>query len=171
MRVSTVDGTIVSHAVTSRVVAAPDIPPALAGTWRRTLTDVSGAPAGGTPGNPTETTVVPGTYTMVIDERMLQMRWPGVYHWPQSDSTAQGWIIDSDFTLAGATLRALGPVTFRPDHDPPLAEAGWWCWQDGPAGSYSWSVSGSTLTLSPRSGGDPCGVRGFVWSGQWTRVG
>jgi hypothetical protein len=170
VRVATVEGTKVTHGVTARVVAAPDIPAALAGTWRRTLTDVSGAPPDGSPGNPTETTVVPGTYTMVIDERMLQMRWPGVWHWPQSDTTTEGWIIDSDFTLAGTTLHALGPVIFEPVHDPPLAEAGWWCWQDGPAGGYTWSVSGSTLTLTPKAGGDPCGVRGFVWSGRWTRA-
>jgi hypothetical protein len=132
---------------------------------------VSGAPADGTPGNPTGTTVVPGAYTMVIGNRMIQMHWPGVYHWPESDTSAAGWIIDSDFTLAGATLQALGPVTFRPAQNPPAAEAGWWCWQDGPSGTYTWSVSGTTLTLTPQRGEDPCGVRGFVWAGQWSRVG
>jgi hypothetical protein len=171
VRVVATDGRQVTHSVTARVLAAPDVPAALAGTWQRTLTDVYGAPANGTPGNPTDTIIAPGTYTMVIDERMIQVRWPGVYHWPQSDTTAAGWITDSDFTLAGATLQALGPVTFRPNSDPPRAEAGWWCWQDGPAGSYTWSVSGSTLTLTPKAGGDPCGVRSFVWAGQWTRVG
>jgi hypothetical protein len=171
VRVVTIEGTKVTHGVTARVVAAPDVPAELAGRWQRTLTDVSGAPADGTPGNPTGTIVRPGTYTMIIDKRMIQMRWPGIYQVPESDTTAAGWIIDSDFALAGATLQALGPVTFRRNQDPPLAEAGWWCWQDGPTSTYTWSVSGSTLTLTPKSGGDPCGVRGFVWSGQWTRAG
>ena len=171
VRVVTRDGARVSHAVTARVVPAPDVPAALAGTWRRTLTDVAAAPADGSAGNPTGTIIPPGTYTMVIDARMIQMRWPGVYRVPQSDDTGAGWIIDSDFTLGGTTLTALGPVTLAAVHDPPAAEAGWWCWQDGPAGAYDWSVSGTTLTLSPQGGSDPCGVRGFVWSGEWTRAG
>ena len=66
-------------------------------------------------------------------------------------------------------LTALGSFIFEPNHE--QAETGWWCWQDGPSGSYTWSISGSTLTLAPQGGKDPCGVRGFVWAGQWTRVG
>jgi hypothetical protein len=108
---------------------------------------------------------------MVVDKRMIQMRWPGVYHLPESDDSGAGWIIDSDFMLAGSRLTALGPVIFAPPQDPPAAETGWWCWQDGPSGAYTWSVSGTTLTLTPQGGKDPCGVRGFVWAGQWTRVG
>jgi hypothetical protein len=169
VRVATNDGATVTHSVTARVVAAPDVPAALAGTWHRTLTDVSGAPGDGTPDNPTGSIIAPGTYTMVIDRRMVQVRWPGVFHRPQSDSTGAGWILDSDFTLAGSTLTALGPVIFEPNHE--QAETGWWCWQDGPAGGYTWSVSGSTLTLAPQGGKDACGVRSFVWAGQWTRVG
>jgi hypothetical protein len=171
VRVVTIDGTKVTHGVTARVVAAPEVPAELAGRWQRTLTDVSGAPPDGTADNPTGTTIPAGTYTMVIDKRMIQMRWPGVYHVPESDDTGAGWITDSDFMLAGPKLTALGPVIFAPMQDPPLAETGWWCWQDGPAGTYTWSVSGATLTLTPQGGKDPCGVRGFVWAGQWTRAG
>ena len=40
-----------------------------------------------------------------------------------------------------------------------------------PVADYSWSVSGDTLTLAPIGGGDPCGIRGFIWTGQWTRAG
>jgi hypothetical protein len=50
-------------------------------------------------------------------------------------------------------------------------EGGWWCYAGGPVGTYDWSVSGGTLTLTPAGGADPCGVRGFIWAGQWTRVG
>jgi hypothetical protein len=169
VRVVTRDGAKVTHTVSARVVAPPAVPSALAGRWQRAIADGSGAPADGTPGNPTGTVVPSGMYTMVIDERMIQLRWPGVFHSPESDDTGAGWIIDSDFTLAGSVLTALGPVIFAPNTG--QAETGWWCWQDGPSGAYTWSVSGSTLTLAPRAGGDPCGVRGFVWSGQWTRVG
>jgi hypothetical protein len=169
VRVKTTQGTKLTHTVTARVVAAPDVPAALAGTWRRTLADTSGAPPSDTPDNPTGTVIPPGVYTMVIDQRMIQMRFPGVFHRPASDSSGAGWILDSDFTLGDSVLTALGPVIFEPNHE--QAETGWWCWQDGPAGSYTWSVSGSKLTLAPRGGKDPCGVRGFAWAGQWTRVG
>jgi hypothetical protein len=39
------------------------------------------------------------------------------------------------------------------------------------AAKYNWTVSGSTLTLSPVGSHDACGIRGFVWAGTWTRVG
>jgi hypothetical protein len=51
------------------------------------------------------------------------------------------------------------------------AETGWWCLEDGPEADYTWSVSGDTLTLKPKTGADSCGVRGFVWAGDWKRVG
>jgi hypothetical protein len=48
--------------------------------------------------------------------------------------------------------------------------AGWWCETWGPPATYSWSVSGDTLTLAPVGGNDACGIRGFIWAGEWTRV-
>ena len=36
---------------------------------------------------------------------------------------------------------------------------------------YTWSVSGNTLTLMPVGGKDPCPLRGFIWTGDWTRAG
>jgi hypothetical protein len=105
---------------------------------------------------------------MAIDRRFVQVRFPGTYHQPLSDTTGQGWILDSDYELAATRLRAAGPVTFAPFRE--QAEYGWWCWQDGPAGDYAWSVSGDTLTLTPAGGADPCAIRGFIWAGQWTRL-
>ena len=63
----------------------------------------------------------------------------------------------------------MGSVIFEVNHEE--AETGWWCWQDGPPADYTWSVTGDTLTLRPTGGHDACGVRGFVWGGQWMRVG
>ena len=163
------DGRRANDVVTARVTARPELPAGLAGTWRRTVSDVSLAPAAGTPGNPTETFTPAGTYTMVIDERQIQTRFPGVFHRPQSDATGEGWIFDSDYTLAASTLRAAGPVTFEPFRS--QAETGWWCYPDGPSGSYAWSIGNDTLDLAPRGGADPCGIRGFIWAGRWTRVG
>jgi hypothetical protein len=43
------------------------------------------------------------------------------------------------------------------------------CREDGPFGSYSWSVSGNELKLTARKEG--CGNRRAVWEGVWMRVG
>lgn len=169
VRAITFDGRKVTDTVTARVTARPDLPAGLAGTWQRLLGDTSAAPAPGTADNPTDNYFPSGTYTIVIDPRMIQTRWPGTFRRPQSDQTGEGWITDSDYTVASTTLRALGPVIFAPNRG--QAETGWWCWQDGPSGDYEWSISGDTLTLTARDGADPCGSRGFVWAGQWKRVG
>jgi hypothetical protein len=163
------DGRKATDTITARVTARPELPAGLAGTWQRLLGDTSAAPAPGTADNPTDNYFPSGTYTMVIDPRMIQMRWPGTFRLPQSDQTGEGWIIDSDYTVAGTTLRAMGSVIFKPNNG--QAETGWWCWQDGPSGDYEWSISGDTLTLTARDGADPCGNRGFIWSGQWKRAG
>ncbi len=162
------DGRTSSDTVTARVLPAPDPPPALAGTWQRKITDTSGAPESGSKGNPTGTLAPPGTWTMVIDRRWIQVRFPGKFTRPRSDSTGEGWIFDSDYTAGPGALSALGPVTFDTFHY--QAETGWWCWEDGPRGDYTWSTSGDTLTLTPKNGADPCSIRGFVWAGDWTRV-
>ena len=69
--------------------------------------------------------------------------------------------------MAG-TSRAFGAVTFDTFHS--QAETGWFCWADNPPGDYTWSASGKTLMLTPKGGADPCGIRGFIWAGDWTRV-
>src|SRR3954465_11768475 len=168
VRATATGGRKATSLVRARVPAPPAPPAGLAGTWRRPITDTSAAPAPGSPGNPTDTLAPAGAYTMVIDKRQIQMRFPGTFHRPASDDTGEGWIIASDYTAASGMLRAAGPVTFEPFHE--QAEAGWWCWQDGPTASYRWSNSNDTLTLTPVGGGDPCGIRGFIWAGEWTRV-
>jgi hypothetical protein len=163
------DGRKATATVTARVTAPLDLPTGLAGRWQRTITDTSGAPAPGTPGNPTNNYFPAGTYTMVIDPRQIQMRFPGTFRRPASDSTGEGWVLDSDYTVSSSTLRATGPVIFEPYRG--QAEGGWWCWQDGPSGAYDWSISADTLTLAPRGGADPCANRGFIWAGAWKRTG
>ena len=160
------DGRRSADTVVARVRRAPAPPGGLGGVWQRTLSDTSDAPVAGTAGNPTDTYTPPGRYEMVIDRRWIQMRWPGKYKPPQSDKTGYGWITDSDYTARPTTLRALGAVTFDTHHG--QAELGWWCWPDGPPGTYRWSTVGDTLTLKPK-GHDPCAVRGYVWTGDWKR--
>src|SRR5437763_1116972 len=43
------------------------------------------------------------------------------------------------------------------------------CREDGPFGSYTWSVSGEKLTLTATKEG--CGQRRAIWEGTWSRVG
>jgi hypothetical protein len=164
------DGRRARASVTARVIAPPAPPPALAGTWRRRIRDTSGAPEAGTPGNPTGTYTPAGTYTMVIERRWIRHAFPGRFDPQISSGTGEGWIITSDWTPGRSTLRVVGSVTRRPFLDTD-AEGGWWCLPDGPPATYSWSVSGDALTLKPAGGTDPCEVRGFVWTGTWTRAG
>jgi hypothetical protein len=46
----------------------------------------------------------------------------------------------------------------------------WWCDPWGPEADYTWSVSGTTLTLAPAGGTDACRQRGEILTGTWTRV-
>jgi hypothetical protein len=168
VRAITTDRRTSSDTVVARVLPAPEPPAGLGGTWRRTIPDTSGAPAPGSKGNPSDTFTPPGTYTMVIEKRWIQVRFPGAFHRPQSDNTGEGWILDSDYSAGPNSLSALGPVIFDTSHE--QAETGWWCLEDGPEGDYLWSTSGDTLTLKPKAGADTCGVRGFIWAGDWKRV-
>ena len=169
VRAIAMDGRRAEQTVLARVLPAAAPPAGLAGTWTRTLKDTSTAPAAGSPGNPTYTHTPPGTYTLVIDKRWIQTRFPGRYVRPASDDSGEGWILDSDYTAGATSLLALGSVVFRQFHDD--AEGGQWCWEDGPPSNYAWSVSGDTLTLRPMHGADPCTVRGFIWAGDWKRAG
>ena len=163
------DGRVARSTVTARVLPAPAPPRALAGTWRRVLRDTSGAPEPGSAGNPTDTLTPPGAYTMIIEKRWIRHIWPGRFDPRTSGDTGAGWIITSDYTPGGTAFRVYGSVTREPFTDT-RAEGGWWCYPDGPSSDYAWSVSGDTLTLAPKGGQDPCGVRGFIWAGRWTRV-
>ena len=116
VRAITFDGRKVTDTVTARVTARPDLPAGLAGTWQRLLSDTSAAPAPGTADNPTDNYFPSGTYTIVIDPRMLQTRWPGTFRRPQSDQTGEGWITDSDYTVAvhDAARRRPGHLRAKP---------------------------------------------------------
>jgi len=149
-------------------VALPTKPTAkLSGTWLRTIPSTSAAPPDGSSGNPTGTHTPPGTYRMVIDQRFLQVHFPGRFHRPQSDDTGNGWILDTDYIPRPNSLSVLGPVPFAPFNG--QAEGGPWCYVDGPPASYNWAVSGNQLTLKP-AGSDKCGIRAFVFAGTWKRA-
>jgi hypothetical protein len=171
VRAVATDGRTATDTVVARVLPAPDPPAELAGTWKRNIPDTSGAPKPGGAGNPTDSFTPPGTYTMIIDKRWIKHIQPGKYNQHVSDKTGAGWQYESDYTAGPTTFRVYGSVTRYPLNDAIADGGGWWCYSDGPAATYTWSVSGDTLTLAPVGGHDACGIRGFVWAGEWTRVG
>jgi hypothetical protein len=155
------DGQVAADTVVARVLRAPDPPPALAGAWQRTP-DVTGHP-----------TFPKGTYKLIFDRRWIQERFPGKFNplttHATGPGTGQGLIEDNDWEPKATTFHVQGAVVFkRFDRNDP--EGGASCDYGGPGTDYRWSVDGNTLTLTPARGTDPCVPRGFLWTGEWTRV-
>jgi len=167
--VSTADATA-TDTVSARVLPPPVVPSALAGTWQRTIADTSAAPKNVTSGNPTGTLTPPGRYAITFEPRWIHDVFPcDTSPCRFNDKTGGGGEFVSDWTPAAKTFQVRGPVTFRV----PVGNyrlGGWWCWMDGPDATYTWTVNGDTLTLTPVGGHDACSIRGFVWAGQWTRA-
>jgi hypothetical protein len=147
--------------VVARVLDAPAPPAALAGRWRRTLTEDDLKAL-----NPALVGVVPtGTWDLVFDR-------------------VGAWVLDplgtglvEHVVIHGGAMTLDAPVQMGPfagnktgvsrfgHHDIGV----WFCREDGPAGSYAWSVAGDQLTLTATL--EPCLLRQAVWPSTWTRVG
>jgi hypothetical protein len=165
------DGRTASDTVVARVAPPPAVPPALAGTWQRTV-NTADAPAPGSPGNPTDTYTPDGTYTMTFDRKWIFDSFPGKFsvEVSENEKTGDGFQFVDDWTPGASSFYVQGAVTFRvPNNSQRLA--GWWCETWGPSATYTWSVTGDTLTMAPVGGPDACAIRGFIWTGRWTRVG
>lgn len=164
-------GSAATDTVRTRVVAAPNVPAALAGTWERTISDTSGAPKPGSPGNPTGSLTPPGRYRITFDRRWIHDVFPcDTNPCRFNPKTGGGGEFISDWTPGARTFTVRGPVTIRIFHNSDRL-GGFWCYEDGPQATYTWSADGNTLTLAPVGGRDACGIRGFIWAGTWTRVG
>ena len=169
VRATARDGSVAVDTVVARVLPEPPLPAQLAGTWQRTV-DTSSAPKPGSKGNPTSTFTPSGRYRLTFEKRWIRDQFPGKFVYPASNKTGNGFIFLSDYTHTPKLLHVRGEVIFHPLSFK-LAEGGWWCYEGGPAADYRWTVSGTTLTLAPIGGSDACGIRGFIWAGEWTRVG
>ena len=155
------DGQIAEDTVVARVLRAADPPAALAGTWERTP-DTKGHP-----------TFPAGTYKLIFEKRWIQERFPGKFNplttHANGPGTGQGLIEDNDWEPGATTFHVENAVVFKKfDRNDP--EGGSPC-NPGQGTDYSWSVDGDTLTLKPLRGKDPCAPRGFLWTGEWMRVG
>jgi hypothetical protein len=150
-------------AVTARVLPVPQPPAALAGAWTRVVTpqDVQKASSkyGGLP--PT------GAWMLIFDR-------VGVW---ELDSVHTGVVTQYD--AEPGILHAYAPIQMAPfscDQGPCRGGVirfghqigGTDCDSSGPFGTYQWTVTGSTLTLTAINEG--CPDRGAVWEGTWTRT-
>jgi hypothetical protein len=169
VRATAKDGSVATDTVVARVAPAPAPPATLSGSWQRTV-DTTDAPKVGSKGNPTGTYTPSGIYRLTFEKRWMHDQFPGKFVYPASNKTGTGFVFLSDYTATPTLLHVRGEVIFHPLSDK-LAEGGWWCYEAGPAADYRWTVSGTTLTLTPVGGRDACGIRGFIWAGDWTRVG
>jgi hypothetical protein len=133
-------GRTATDEVKARVLPAAQVPARLAGIWTRT--EPSAHPS--------------GTYTLAFDPAWIEDRRPGT-------------VIRDDYAVGPRTLAVWGSVITRPwvGSDP---RKGWWCGPGGPAATYTWTVMGSTLSLAPVGGRDPCPRRGLAWTGTWRRT-
>ncbi len=158
-RVVPYSGRAAAHTVSARVLPAPTPPGALAGTWTRNVTpeDVKKATSGEGPPS--------GTWKLVFD---------GVGAWVL-DPMGSGVVEQYEATATG--IQAFAPIQMAPFSDAGGGVArfghhgigGTVCDYDGPFGSWTWSVSGDQLTLTPVK--ERCGDRRAIWEGTWTRVG
>jgi hypothetical protein len=166
-RVKTTDGKTATDRVTARVLPAPTPPPALAGTWTRTLTKQDAAKAD--PKYGTDNVPPTGIARLVIDRI-------GIW---ELDSFGTG--IVQAYSVSGHDLHADAPIQMVPKQasgDPGSihrfghridAGGGVDCDESGPFGTYHWSISNGQLTLTATH--EPCGQRRAVYEGTWTRVG
>lgn len=159
-RATTKTGQTSSDSVVARVLPAAAPPAELAGTWTRTVTNEdlkkvdpkfgSGPPA--------------GTWQLVFDR-------VGVWH---LDPLGSGLV--NAYDVKGNVIHVYAPIQMAPFSDGKGGVTrfghhgigGIDCREDGPFGSYTWSVSGTQLTLVAASEG--CGQRRAIWEGTWTRV-
>ncbi|OAI54467.1 hypothetical protein AYO48_01195 [Gaiella sp. SCGC AG-212-M14] len=153
-RVVDTSGHRVTHTNTARVLPAPKPPARLAGKWTRTLTPDDAKKA--TSGQPPPT----GVWKLVIDR---------VGAWAL-DPMGSG-VVDQYTATDDGGLKAYAPITMAVKGVAKYGATGIGCCEcreDGPFGSYTWSVAGDNLSIKAKR--DQCGDRQAIWEGTWKRV-
>jgi hypothetical protein len=171
VRVLITSGRSAFDTVTARVDPAPEVPSALVGKWQRNI-DTTNAPVEGSQGNPTNTPSPAGIYQITFDRRWIFDQFPGTFSIAESitKGTGDGEQFASDWEPGPTTFHVDGAVSHQVFNAATDQEGGSWCYWGGPGVDYTWSSNGNTVTLKPVGGVDPCGIRGFIWTGTWTRV-
>ena len=171
VRVIALNGQTGSDSVVARVLPAPIPPPALVGSWQRTI-NTANAPAPGSAGNPTDTITPDGTYTITFSRKWIEDHFPGKFSISGSivGNSGDGFELLTDWTPGPTSFHVQGAVSIQPFDVNTDQLGGSWCYWGGPGANYSWTVTGRALTLTPIGGQDACSIRGFIWTGTWTRV-
>jgi len=167
VRATSTSGKTATRTVVARTVEAPDPPAELAGSWQRDVaTEVPGGEnCGGSDPVPA------GQWTLVFERRWIESHFPGTFDPATSPQTGAGNILLDDYVLGSNTFTVFGAVTTGPFDSSVAAGGGWWCEPGGPSATYTWSVSGDTLTLQPVGGTDTNTQRGGIYAGTWKRIG
>jgi hypothetical protein len=141
------------------------------GSWQRTI-NTAGAPAYGSPGNQAGTPTPDGTYTITFSRKWIEDHFPGKFSITGSidGNTGDGFEMLTDWTPGPQSFHVQGAVSIQPFNQNTDQLGGSWCYWGGPGANYSWTVTGKVLTLTPVGGKDACSIRGFIWTGMWTRV-
>jgi len=155
------DGRTASKTVTARVLRPPAPPAQVAGRWARTVTDgeirrEDPASVGDLPS---------GRWELVLDRVGawdLDPKGSGV----AEHVSVRGARIDIDAGLWLTPADADGDTTTRRYGHTNIGSG--FCREDGPPGTYRWSVSANRLTLTPIR--DSCRSRRAVWRGTWART-
>ena len=160
--VVTTAGEKASDAVSARVLPAAAPPAQLAGQWTRTVSSADVSKSTSPPGQRPPT----GVWKLVIDK---------VGAW-MLDPKGSG-IVQAD-QVTGHTLHVLAPIQMAPcsDNGPCGISrfghhgiSGTACREDGPFDSFTWSVTGTQLTLAATRA--PCGDNRAILEGTWARAG
>jgi hypothetical protein len=167
VRATSTSGKRAIHTVVASTVEAPEPPADLAGSWQR---DVSTEVPGGQDCGGSDP-VPAGRWTLVFERRWIESHYPGTFDPATSPQTGAGNILLDDYVPDSSTFTVFGAVTTGLFNLKVAAGGGWWCNPGGPSATYTWSVSGDTLTLQPVGGVDKNSQRGAIYAGTWKRVG
>jgi hypothetical protein len=141
-----------SDTVTARVLPAPEPPAALAGTWTRTVTTDDIKKSGPMP-------PPPGRWKLIFDRA-------GAWHIDPD----QGGVVNQ-YSARPRVIDVFAPITMAPKGVSRFGAHGFGCCdcrEDGPFGSYNWSVAENELTLQAKQ--ERCPNRRAIWEGVWTRM-
>jgi hypothetical protein len=143
--------------VVARVKTGPTPPAALAGAWTRIVTKADLKKSGPLP-------PPAGRWDLVFDRA-------GAW---ELDPLGSG--LANAYQAGTSTLTAYAPIQMAPLNNGKTGITkyghhnlgGTDCFNDGPSGTYTWSVTDNQLTLTATS--EKCGNRRAVWEGVWTRT-
>jgi hypothetical protein len=161
--VADTNGTKSIDNVTARVLPAAQPPAALAGTWTRILTAQDAQKAQPQYGDSPPL----GRWKLIFDRIgawELDPKGGGLVN--EYDAETGILHVYAPIQMTPSTANGPGDISRFGHHI--FAGGGTDCTDAGPFGTYTWTVTGATLTLTATHEG--CPDRGALWEGTWTRA-